>query len=330
MAGRSSWNLSFNRPTPDPSQLQPLREMCQQKSARPQRVVNGQARRGPELRPRAPFITSRCTVGAAKAPGTPPMRMDLSQFDVKLAETGEEVAAAQRLRYRVFVEEMGAPAAGADHASRLETDAYDPHCAHLLLIDRFAGSADPLDRVVGAYRLMTDRAAAAGIGYYGASEYDLTPIERSGRRAVELGRSCVAAPYRSGLGLHLLWNGVARFVLERRIEILFGVASFHGTDPDAIAPALTHLARRHMAPPALRVRARPPGATEMDRIDGPVEPKCALRQVPALIKSYLRLGGVVGEGAWVDPDFNTIDVCVVMDTARMSRRYHDYFRRHSL
>ena len=34
----------------------------------------------------------------------------------------------------------------------------------------------------------------------------------------------------------------------------------------------------------------------------------------------LRLGGVVGEGAWIDRTFNTTDVCLILDTARMSER----------
>jgi putative hemolysin len=173
---------------------------------------------------------------------------------------------------------------------------------------------------------MTGAAALSGLGFYGATEYDLSPIAGSGRSVVELGRSCVALSHRGGPAMHLLWNGLAEYVLERGIEILFGVASFHGTDPDPIAEALAHLHHSHLAPPDLRVRARGEHFLDMNRMNpDDIDPVRALREVPPLIKAYLRTGGFVGEGAWVDHDFNTIDVCVVMDTTRMTEKYRRYY-----
>ena len=128
--------------------------------------------------------------------------------------------------------------------------------------------------------------------------------------------------------MHLLWNGLAAYVLERDIELLFGVASFHGTDPTPLAEALSYLHYEHLAPPDLRVRAHPERYLEMNlmaRAD--IDPIRALRAIPPLIKAYLRLGGFVGEGAYVDEDFNTIDVCVVMDTVRMTERYLQFYQR---
>lgn len=256
------------------------------------------------------------------------MQIDLSRYSIRLAETEEERAGAQRLRYRVFVEEMGAAASDEERKARREWDAFDAHADHLVLIDRNAESADPLDRVVGAYRLLRGDVAAAGIGFYGASEYDLGPIVATGRPSVELGRSCVAAGHRGGAAMHLLWNGLAEYVLERRIEILFGVASFHGTDPAPLAEPLAYLHHNHLAPPDLRVRALPDHFLDMNRMPPEaVDATVALKAIPPLIKAYLRLGGFVGEGAWVDHDFNTIDVCVVMDTRRMTERYHAFYTR---
>lgn len=258
----------------------------------------------------------------------PEVQIDLSRYRVKLAETEEERAAAQRLRYRVFVEEMGAAATAEERAARREWDDYDPWFDHLLLTYRDPGIADPLDRVVGVYRLMRGEVAAAGIGFYGAGEYDLSPIVESGRPAVELGRSCVAAEHRGGPGVHLLWNGLAEYVLERRIEVLFGVASFPGTDPGRLAEPLAYLHHHHLAPADLRVRARAAHFVDMDRMAlAEIEPTRALKAIPPLIKAYLRLGGWVGEGAWIDHGFNTIDVCVVMDTTRMTERYRLFYTR---
>jgi L-ornithine Nalpha-acyltransferase len=255
------------------------------------------------------------------------MKMDVSRYRLGLAASEEDVAAAQRLRYRVFVEEMGAGASPEERAARREWDDFDPHCDHLLLVDQEA-QGDPLDRVAAVYRLLRGEVAAKGVGFYGEGEYDLAPLKASGRRLLELGRSCVAPEHRGGPAMHLMWNGLAEYVLDRGIEVLFGVASFPGTDPEPVAEALSHLYHAHLAPPDLRVRARPEHRLEMDRMPPEaIEPVRALQAVPPLIKAYLRLGGFVGDGAYIDRDFNTIDVCLIMDTTRMVARYRSFYAR---
>jgi L-ornithine Nalpha-acyltransferase len=235
--------------------------------------------------------------------------------------------AAQRLRYEVFVAELGADGPMVDHAARLERDAYDAHVDHLVLIDPRRDPAD-LGHVVGAYRLLpSDRMAAVG-RYYSEDEYDLGPLKHSGRKLVELGRSCVHRDYRRGTAMYRLWNALAEYVLAREIEIMFGVASFHGTDVAALAQPLAYLHHRHLAPPDMRVMARDPGRRSMDLIPAPdLNAKAAMAAMPALIKAYLRLGGVVGDGAWIDTSFNTTDVCLVMDTVRMSVRHREFYLR---
>ncbi len=254
------------------------------------------------------------------------MQIDAGRFTVRLARDDADVAAAQRLRYRVFVEELGASASPAEHAARREMDEFDAHFEHLILIDNETASDDPLDRVAGAYRLMTGERAREGIGFYGATEYDLSKLESLGREVVELGRSCVGSEVRGGAAMHLLWSGLGEFVTARGIEIMFGVASFHGADPEPIAHALSFLHHEHLAPEDLRVRALPEHYHPMDLLPREaVDRKQAARQIPALIKAYLRLGGFVGEGAFVDRDFNTVDVCLLMDTTRMVQRYRNFY-----
>lgn len=256
------------------------------------------------------------------------MAIEVGRYRVKLAETAAEREGAQRLRYRVFVEEMGARATPEEHALRQEWDDFDPYFDHLILETLDPAVADPLDRVVGVYRLLRGEAAEAGPGFYGAAEYDLSPVARSGRRSVELGRSCVAREHRGGPGMHLLWNGLAEYVLDQQIELLFGVASFPGTDVAPLAEALSYLHHLHLAPPDLRPRAREAHFVAMDRMPlEAVDQARALAAIPPLIKAYLRLGGFVGEGAFVDREFNTVDVCVVMDTARMTERARLFYER---
>lgn len=247
------------------------------------------------------------------------------EFTLRLARDEADIRAAQRLRYRVFVDELGGDGALVDHDAGLERDRFDPHFDHLLLIDENR-SARAEDNVVGVYRLLpSDRVAQAG-QYYSEDEYDLAPLRESGRKLLELGRSCVDRDYRGGMAMFRLWQGLADYVLDREIEILFGVASFHGTDVAALAEPLSLLHHNHLAPPELRVRAR--AFQRMDLVvPDDIDRVAAMRAVPALIKAYLRLGGFVGEGAFVDHAFNTIDVCLVMDAEQMSATARATFTR---
>lgn len=244
----------------------------------------------------------------------------MSAFEVRLASSAADLRAAQRLRYEVFVEELGGQGPLVDHAARLERDRFDPFFDHLLLIDR------ERDRVVGVYRLMGEAQAARAGGFYSEGEYDLTALRRSGRRLLELGRSCLHRDYRGGAGMHQLWSALADHVAREGIEVLFGVASFPGTDAQALAAPLSLLHQRHLAPEALRPRARPSGFQSMDLVpEDRLDRRAAMLAVPSLIKAYLRLGGTVGEGAFLDRAFNCTDVCLVLDTANLSARQARFY-----
>ncbi len=255
------------------------------------------------------------------------MSPDSAQFQVRLARDERDILAAQRLRYRVFVEELGGDGPLVDHASRLERDEFDAVSDHLLLIDE-SRAERPHDHVVGVYRLLTGEKAAAFGRFYCDGEYDLSPLRRSGRRLLELGRSCVDPDCRGGPGMFLLWNGLADYVLDHRIEVLFGVASFHGTDTLALRAPLSWLYHHHLAPEALRVRALPGNHQPMDLVPRErLDRRNAMVAMPTLIKAYLRLGGYVGDGAFVDRAFNTTDVCLLMDTAAMSAKHKGFYTR---
>ncbi|WP_424833677.1 GNAT family N-acetyltransferase [Ruegeria sp.] len=236
-------------------------------------------------------------------------------FTIKLAETEAELRAAQRLRYDVFVHELGSGGDMVDHDAGLERDQFDPYFDHMLAID------DATGEVVGVYRLLPGERAVELGQFYSEDEYDLSVLKQSGRKLLELGRSCLHRDYRGGTAMYHLWNGLAAYVTERGIEVLFGVASFHGTDISALAQPLSMLHHNHLAPVDLRVRAQP-GVFQSMNLVAPedLDRRAAMVQVPALIKAYLRLGGFVGEGAFIDHAFNTTDVCLILDTARMNER----------
>lgn len=236
-------------------------------------------------------------------------------FHVTMASTDADLSAAFALRYEVFVRELGGGGVLVDHEMGHERDAFDCHVDHMLLWDVQS------DRLAGVYRLLREENARNAGQFYSEDEYDLRLLKSTGRRLLELGRSCLHPDYRGGPAMYHLWNGLAEYVVRHKIEIMFGVASFHGTDVDALAQPLSLLHHRHLAPEGLRVTARAPHDTDMNRVPyDRIDRRAAMLQVPALIKAYLRLGGVVGQGAYVDHAFNTTDVCLIMDTAAMSER----------
>jgi len=253
------------------------------------------------------------------------MQIDDSHFELRLAKSEGDMHAAQRLRYDVFVAELGADGPMIDHVARREIDRFDPHVDHLLLIDRRRPEAEG---VIGVYRLMTETGAAEAGQFYSEQEYDLGPLRASGRRLLELGRSCLHRDYRGGTAMMHLWGGLADYIAARRIEVMFGVASFPGLDPVPLAGPLSLLHQRHLAPPDLRPVARAAGFQKMDLIaEDDLDRPTAIREIPALIKAYLRLGGFVGQGAYLDRAFNCIDVCLVMDVDRIPERSRAIYQR---
>ena len=226
-------------------------------------------------------------------------------LQVRLAETVGDVDAAQALRYRVFYEEMGAQPSAEMARQRRDFDSFDGVCDHLLVIDHARG--DGPQAVVGTYRLIRRPAAQRHGRFYSAAEYDLGAIAAHPGEILELGRSCVDASARNRPTMQLLWRGIAAYVFHYDIALMFGCASLPGIDPEALALPLAYLYHNHLAPPALRPRA--------------------LAELPPLIKGYLRLGGFVGDGAVIDHQFNTTDVCVVVKTDLVTDKYYRHYER---
>ena len=234
---------------------------------------------------------------------------------VRLASSAADVEAAQRLRWEVFCADMGATPPCASQG--LDRDPYDAVCDHLLVED-LAGEAP---QIVGTYRLLRQSVAERHCGFYSACEYQIGGLKGDGEQ-LELGRSCVAPDYRNSGTIQLLWRGIASYLQLHDITLMFGCASFHGIDPDEHGDALSYLYHNHLAPAHLRVVALPERHDEMARLPlGGYDPRVAMRKLPPLIKAYLRVGAVVGDGAVIDHDFNTVDVFIMMPVAAISERY---------
>lgn len=252
------------------------------------------------------------------------------QLTVRLAGCAADLAGVQHLRWQVFMAERGHGA--ADDRGELDRDPFDDLCDHLLVTDEDPVSGAPA--VVGTYRLLRESVAMRHGGFYSAREFDLSRLVRHARgldqggsaELLELGRSCVLPAYRTSQTISLLWRGISRYLADHAIAGMFGCASFAGTDPAAHAASLSYLAHRCLAPAEQRPGVLPGLGIALEQLPpGTYDERRALFGLPPLIKGYLRAGALFGDGAFIDHDFGTIDVCVVLPTDKVSERYASRF-----
>jgi L-ornithine Nalpha-acyltransferase len=248
------------------------------------------------------------------------------KISVRLTRGADEVAAAQRLRYTVFYEEYKAVADAKTAAAKMDVDEYDAVTDHLVVVDETLPPGP--SQIVGTYRLLRQEVAEKFGKFYTSGEYDITPLIKSGTILLELGRSCVLPPYRTRPVLQKLWQGIAHYVAEHKIGLMFGCASLHGTDIEALKPQLSYLYHYHLAAPELRARALPERYVAMDSIaKADLNVKEVFMSLPPLMKGYMRLGATVGDGAVIDHEFNTTDVCIVMPTHLVTAKYFKHYQR---
>ncbi len=227
----------------------------------------------------------------------------------------DEVREAQRLRYQVFAGEMGArlDTPLADH----DVDKFDDYCEHLLARDVAT------DRVIGTYRVLTPAQAVRAGGAYSDTEFDLTPLHSLRPKMVELGRSCVHHEHRQGGVILALGSALYEFMGRNRLDTMMGCASIpmlHNgiVSGDAAASVWRQMKEKHLAAPALQVKAHLP--LPVDELDDTLDVA-----PPALVKGYLRQGAkVLGAPAW-DPDFNTADLPLLIHVKDAPERFRKYF-----
>jgi putative hemolysin len=231
------------------------------------------------------------------------------QYTLRLASSPAEIAAAQRLRFRVFTDEIGAtlrtPVAGHD------VDAFDDVCDHMIVVDEHT------DTVVATYRLLPPGRTDIR---YADSEFDLAPLAPIADQLVETGRSCVDPQHRDGAAINLLWAGIARYMHLHGMRYLGGCASVGLDDGGTTATGFRTLAfAKHLAPDAWRVRPRRPWVAP-DTVVTTTRPK-----IPPLLRGYLRLGAWIGGEPAFDPDFDCADFYVLLDVTRIDARYLRHF-----
>ena len=251
----------------------------------------------------------------------------IANLETRLARSAAEVDAAQAVRYRVFVEEMKAQVAPEAGRRKRDIDSWDAICDHLLVLDTSI-EGDAEEQIVGTYRLLRQDVAERTGGFYSASEFAIGELlsRHPDKRFMELGRSCVLPEYRTRRTVELLWQGNWAYVLKHGIDAMFGCGSFPGVVPEEHALALSFLHHNVRVRDEWAVSARPELYRTMDLMPPEaINPKKALAALPPLIKGYMRLGAMVGEGAVVDQAFRTTDVLIVLPISNISGRYLNYY-----
>ncbi len=245
-------------------------------------------------------------------------RIIAGSLEAYVARTPEEIQASQRLRYRVFVEEMGAKASPEMHAGKIDFDEFDNLCDHMLIVDN-----EKNGKVVGTYRLLRRSRLPADRRFYTEGEYNISKaLGHFKGEIMELGRSCVDKEYRNRSTIQLLWRAIGDYTGTHGVKMLFGCASFPGSDHKLHAKQLAYLYHYHLAPEEFRPRALESLYTSMNLYKKEeLDAKEILSSLPPLIKGYLRLGGYIGDGAFEDVGYNTTDVCIILDTANITDKY---------
>lgn len=252
--------------------------------------------------------------GLSFVPSPTPDRVEIAEpgsYSVSFASSEAEIVEAQRLRYKVFAEEMGAKLVSA--ASGHDIDEFDAHCEHLLVRENESG------KVVGTYRLLPPENMRRIGRFYSASEFDISRLQLLAGRTVEAGRSCVHWEHRNGGVIMLLWSGIARFMKRYGYEYLIGCASISLRDGGHSAANLfASLKESQFTEAEYRVFPKLPLPVDRLRNDDAVD-------LPPLIKGYLRAGAKVGGAPAWDPDFNSADLFMFMPMASLNRRYAKHF-----
>lgn len=230
------------------------------------------------------------------------LTLNKGRYRARLADTPGDIRAAQRLRQRCFRGGEG-----------LDRDRFDELCQHVLV-----ESPDSRE-LFACFRLLPIHHGVTLDACYSAQHYGLTALASYPGNMVEMGRFCIAPGLPDPDILRVAWGALTAYVDRNRVDLLFGCSSFPGADANDHADAFRYLAARHLAPECWRPGAR---AADIVRFDlgttrGQPDFRHAINTLPPLLRSYLAMGGWVGDHAVIDDDLNTIHVFTGLEIAKI-------------
>lgn len=247
----------------------------------------------------------------------------IGQLSTRLAVSQQEIKQAQKLRYDVFYEEMSARKKLAQKISGLDRDKFDLDSDHLLVLD---DQSEPL--LVGTQRLKTVAGDTANLNFYSQSEFDVETMVRKHKDLtfMELGRSCILTEYRSKRTMELMWQGTWAYAVERHVDVMIGCASFELSQLDKSLKSMKFLATHAGVNQDWHASAIGKQSIDLEHIDTPLaDLKSAMRDMPPLVKGYMRLGARFSRQAVIDEEFGTVDMLVVLCVNEINPRYIKYY-----
>jgi L-ornithine Nalpha-acyltransferase len=247
-------------------------------------------------------------------------------YVIKLAETKSELKKAQALRYSIFYKEKKAKPSILKQMLGLDFDKVDKFADHLILVDK--GNNAPKNPIIGTYRLIRGDVSANFGGFYTSSEFNLSNILNRYKHSqvLELGRSCVHKDYRNGTAMNLLWKAIAEYVKLYDVKIILGCASFSGTNINKFSNELSYLQENFSLSDDLSVKSLDKNVyPDYKKTKNNVDNFRTFAKLPPLIKGYIRVGGKVSNSVYVDYNFNTIDLCVIIKIDNIDKKYKKKF-----
>lgn len=234
-----------------------------------------------------------------------------SNILIRLAKTEKDYKEIYRLRYFDLILNYNKEQVSHEE---IDKDEYDDVCDHLVAIDTIK------NEVIGTYRLIK-RSHITKLGQYlTENEFDISSLNNY--EVLEVGRAVVKEEYRDGVAISLLWKGVIRYALEENVDFMIGTASFHGVDPLEYKDTLSYLYYNHLSPEDIRCHVRETTFSKLNLLEeNEIDEELAKKKMPPLVKGYLRLGATIGDGAYLDIPFNSLDVLIVLKIKDINPRY---------
>ena len=226
-------------------------------------------------------------------------------YRVRFARNDDDLDATCKLRFEVFNVELR-EGLEESFATGRDRDGFDELCQHVLV-------EHERDGVIGTYRLLLPELAAAGSGFYAATEFDLASIPADILAAsVEAGRACIALEHRNRPVLAMLWRGLLAHVIWNRKRYFFGCSSLTSQDEVEGSRVYRWLKTRGFVSEELEVR--PLVTHRCAPYVGPVPQNV---HIPKLFRTYLRHGAKICSTPAIDRAFKTIDYLTFVDVARV-------------
>jgi len=250
------------------------------------------------------------------------INFNVNNYTIKLAENQEEIEAGLHLRYKVYCQEIGAVILDKYLEKEIEFDDLDQYCDHLILIDNSV-EGQLKDKVVGYYRLIQKEAADKVGGFYSTHEFDISDFLNNYKgKVLELGRTCVLPKYRNSATMNLLWKGVAKYIEENNIDAMFGCVSAPGLDCSAYKEGFSFLYHNYSLDYSITAKD---GVSMNMMKNEDIDPKQAIKNLPPLIKGYLKVNAKFGQEAFVDYDYNLTDIFVMADIKNADEKYKKHY-----